>query len=654
MLTLEGVGRTVAGRTLFENVVFTIHPHDRVGLVGPNGAGKTSLLRLVAGRDEPDAGRVLRRATLKVAFLPQEVETEIAGEAPLIEAALAAAADVRELGDECHRLADEMARAAADPAAVERLSELTREYGERRALFEWFGGDHLEARAKVVLGGLGFGAQDFHRAVRTFSGGWRMRAMMARLLLSGADLLLLDEPTNHLDLDALAWLENHLAGSPAAMVVVSHDRVFLDKVATKVADLVRSHLRVTPGGYSAWVKARAAEREQTVKRRRRLDREAERLSAFVERFHAKATKAAAARDKARLLGQVQAEQMQLEVDPARDWEFRWPDPPACPDLLVRMERVRKSYGAHTVLSDVTLEIRRGRRLAVMGPNGAGKTTLLRLLGGELLPEAGRREFAPGLVVGHFAQHQLEVFDPQRTVFDEAAVGAAGRKPEQIRRALGTMGLGDLHVDRPVATLSGGERARLALAKLLLREANLLLLDEPTNHLDLPLREGLETALAEWPGTLLVVSHDRTFLDRLTRGVLAVEDGAVVPLDGGWQEWLAWRAEGAAERAGRRNGEPEAAHERSRAGRRARAEALQERGRKLRPLREELARVETAVARAEARLNEVDRELADPGVHSDGARMRALAREREALEVELRRLYPAWEEAARALETAEQT
>ncbi len=654
MLTLDSVGRTVAGRTLFTGLTWTVHARERIGLVGPNGSGKTSLLRLVAGLDEPDEGRVARSSGLRVAYLPQEVETEIGGDAPLLEAALAAAGEIRALGDECHRLADEMTdlatRAAADEAATERLHRVSDLYGERRALFEWFGGDQIEAKARAVLGGLGFATDDFARPVKTFSGGWRMRALMARLLLSGADLLLLDEPTNHLDLDALAWLENHLASTPAAMLVVSHDRVFLDKVANRIADLVRGRLRVTNGGYAAWVRARENERELAEKRDLALRKDEERLSDFVERFRYKATKAAAAQERLRMLEAVREERAQIEVDPARRFRFRWPDPPPAPDLLLRLSGIRKRYGDKTVLENVDLEIRQGQRIALMGPNGAGKTTLLRIVNGDLLPDGGRREAGAGLLIGSFAQHQLEAMDGGAPVIDEAARGAVGRKPEDVRRALGTLGLGDLHVDRPVRTLSGGERARLAMARLLLRPSNLLLLDEPTNHLDLPLREALERALAEWPGTLLVVSHDRAFLDKVTNATIAVEGGVAERLDGGWSLWLDWRAQRAAAAAPAESAG--AVHERSREGRRQRAEALQERRRRLRPLEERVRSLESAIHEAEERLVAIDAALADPAVHADGAKMKELAQAREVTEARIASLYPEWEAAAQVLHAEE--
>ncbi len=653
MLVLENVSRIVPGRVLFEQVHLVVHPGDRLGLVGPNGSGKTSLLRVIAGLDEPTDGRVIRRPGLRVAYLPQEVESEADAGTPLLEVALAGADDVRALGRELARLEEELSALGAGGGPAGRLAEISERYGELRALYEWFGGDALEARARQVLSGLGFRPDELERPLGTFSGGWRMRALMARLLLSGADLLLLDEPTNHLDLEALAWLEAHLAASPAALLVVSHDRVFLDRVVRKVVDLVRGRLRVTTGGYTAWLAARRREREEVARRDRQLAREEERLARFVTRFGAKATKAAQAKDKERLLEQVRARRAALSMDPAAEVRIRVPDPPRAPDPLVVLEGAAKRFGSRQVFAGVDLVLRPGDRLAVLGPNGSGKTTLLRLLAGEILPDEGRREASRGVVVGRFAQHQLETMDPECTVLEELARGAPGRRPEELRAALGALGLGAGHVERRVATLSGGERARLALARLFLHPSNLLLLDEPTNHLDLPLREALEEALAAWPGTLVVVSHDRAFLARLAREVLVVEGGRVERLAGGWQAFVARRAArgaGVPSREGEgAEGAARPVHERSREARRRRAREREERNRRLAPLRREVARLEEEIQAAEEALRDVDGGLADPANHGDGARMATLARERERLEEELRRLYAAWEDAAARLE-----
>ncbi len=648
MLVLQGLTRGVGERTLFEDIHWTVHRGERIGLVGPNGCGKSTLLRIIAGHDEPERGRVLLRGGARVAYLPQEVEAEVRRDTSVLEAALEGADELRALGTALDELAETMARLAEQEDQAKELERVSEEYGQRRAVFEWAGGDQLESRAQSVLSGLGFAVEEFSRPVSELSGGWRMRVLMARMLLSGADILLLDEPTNHLDLDALAWLEEHLANSPAAVIVVSHDRVFLDRIANRIADLVGTRLRVTTGAYSAWVAARALEREQTEARAVRLAEEEARLQRFVERFGAKQTKASQANDRKKVLAKVREERAKLAYDPSVSWSLRWPEAPPCSDPLIQLEGLSCGYDSRTVLADLGLEIRRGERLAVLGPNGAGKTTLLRVLCGELLPTRGRKRSAQGLVIGRFAQHQLDTMDAKRSVLEQLDNDAPGHTPERLRAALGALGLGASHVERAVETLSGGERARLALARLMLSPASLLLLDEPTNHLDLPLREALEAALAAWKGTLIVVSHDRAFLSRLTTATLVVDEQGVRRLDGGWQAWLAERS---AARAPEVTAEGPS-HAKSRAGRRARAEALRERSQRLRPLRERVATLERAIAEAEERRDAIDVELARPDAYGDGARLKALNGERGELVRRLGTIEVEWAEAAEELEALE--
>jgi ATP-binding cassette subfamily F protein 3 len=479
-----------------------------------------------------------------------------------------------------------------------------------------------------------------------------MRALMGRMLLSGAEVLLLDEPTNHLDLDALAWLEAQLGRTPAAVIVVSHDRVFLDRVVNRIAHLSRERIRIWPGNYSAWSARRAAERAADGERERKLAAEETRLQEFVDRFRYKATKAAQAQERLKLLEGVQAERAAITLEHDRSWRLALAEPPASGDPVVQLHGVEKRFGDKCVLHGVDLTLRRGERLAVMGANGAGKTTLLRLIGGELFPERGRRLLGSGVTIGRFAQHQLEAMEPDRTVLEEALATAPGKRPEQVRQALGALGIGNVHVERRIRSLSGGERARVALARLVLNPSVVLLLDEPTNHLDLTMREALESGLAAWPGTLLVVSHDRAFLSAVTHGTLAVEAGLVERIAPGWESFLAWRAS-------RRAAAPSAASDQAAGGasaanereaRRQRAEAVQQRSRRLRPLKAELDQVERQIHDDEARQRTIDDQFADPAVSSDGERMRALVAERAAISTRLPTLYSRWEQLSVEIES----
>ena len=651
MLFLEEITREVRGRALFSGLKWTIHPGERIGLVGPNGSGKTTLLRIMAGRDEPDGGRVRKRKDLRIAYLPQEVESETSSDRPLIDAVLAGADRVRQIEMAMRALEDAMVEADA-AGEEEELLRLTGLYGEQRALFEWAGGDDLTGRARSILGGLGFAREEQDFPISTFSGGWRMRALMARMLLSGADLLLLDEPTNHLDLEALTWLETHLAASPAALVVVSHDRVFLDRVVGKIADLVRHRLRLTTGGYAKWYAAREAERLDASRRDEKLAKQEAHLARFVERFRYKASKARQAQSRIKAMEKIRSERESLDADEQVRTTFRWPDPPRSPDVQITLEGVGHGYGDKRVFSGVDVVIRMGERIAIHGPNGAGKSTLLKILSGEIVATEGRRIVGHGTTIGTFAQHHLERFDPEKEVREAAEEASPGSVPQDVRRALGAMGLDEEHFGRTVATLSGGERARLALARLLLVPAAVLLLDEPTNHLDLPLREALEEALADWPGTLIVVSHDRAFLSRLTTRHLRVADGAVHVREGTEANAISTCRTGEIDAEAEK--ETKVLPEQSREARRARARATQERSRLLAPLKRILEESEQKVSELETRLEEIDAEMVRPEVLCDGDRMRRLTRMREELNAEVKRCTKAWEDAAERMEEIEET
>ncbi|MGD8374957.1 MAG: ABC-F family ATP-binding cassette domain-containing protein [Acidobacteriota bacterium] len=635
MIRLERVRRQFGPRVLFEDLSWLIPEGARLGLVGPNGAGKTTLLRLVAGLDRPDDGTVVRAKRVRVGYLPQEVEAAAAG--TVLAAVLDGAAEWRGLEGRVRELEERMARTApGDPEAA----VLSAAYGEARQRFEHLGGERIEARAREILGGLGVPVARFAEPLRALSGGWRMRVILARLLLGEPDLLLLDEPTNHLDLEAIAWLEAYLDGREGAFVVVSHDRFFLNRMVRGIVELETGRLRSFAGGYDAYLDERESRRAAAVKAARQQARELTKTQRFIERFRYKNTKARQVQSRIRALSKVE------RVDAPRrrrSLRFGFPPAPRSGDTVARLEGVRKAYGATVVYPELDLLLRRGDRVALVGANGAGKSTLLRLLAGTERPDAGTVELGHNVLVRHFAQHHLESLDPGRTVLEEVERVAPDDLRPGLRSLLGRFLFSGNDVDKRVGILSGGERARLALARLLVVPANLLLLDEPTNHLDLPSREVLEDALAEYDGTLVVVSHDRYFINRTLTSIAEVGDGRVDVQPGDYDTFLercaARQAAGATGVAAATGPRPEGDR---RAERRAEAEERNRRYRERRALEDRLAPLEDEIAGLEERLRTLTDSQADPVVYASPDRAAEVAREKRRVEEELADRYSRWE------------
>ncbi|MGH9750896.1 MAG: ribosomal protection-like ABC-F family protein, partial [Candidatus Polarisedimenticolia bacterium] len=513
---MSGVIRQYGVHEVLRGVDWAIPPRARVGLVGPNGAGKTTLLRLIAGLEEPDRGTLDSLRGTTIGYLPQEGAR--LPEGTLLEALLAPFSAVAAMEAEMERVHHEMATADGD-----RLERLTRRAGELQTRYEAAGGFDLEARARAILGGLGFAPGDHARPLREFSGGYRMRAALGALLLLRPDYLLLDEPTNHLDLEAVAWLENFLPDVPSALVVVSHDRTFLNRLATSIAEVERGRVRVWPGNYDAFREAKEAAREQAARKAASEAHRVEEVERFIERFRYKATKARQVQSRIKMLEKMERTEVMAE-DHA--WRFTFPPVSRSAQRVALLSGVRKGFGGPDVLRELDLEIWRGDRIALVGPNGCGKSTLLQVVAGRLLPEAGTVEIGEKVVLHYFAQHVLETLTAGRTVLEELQAWVPGRSQGQLRSLLGIFQFSGDDVFKRVEVLSGGEKNRLALARLCLDPGNFLLLDEPTNHLDLPTQEALEAALAGFGGTLLFVSHDRYFINRVASRVAAFQDGRV--------------------------------------------------------------------------------------------------------------------------------
>jgi ATP-binding cassette, subfamily F, member 3 len=529
MIQLQCLSKSYGERTLLDSVTWQVGDRDRVGLCGPNGAGKTTLLRMLAGLDEPDSGEILTPNALTVGYLPQDGLSH-SGRTVFDEASLALKPllDIKaEMHDLEHRLGD-----ASLPEDVH--DQLLHRYSELQDRFRIADGYQLELKVATVLRGLGFAPTDFDQATDHLSGGWQMRLALAKLLLSQPGLLLLDEPTNHLDLEARNWLEGYLDAYPHSVIVVSHDRYFLDAVVTRIADLSLRTITDYVSNYSRYLEERDARLERLREAKRRQDEEIERVQQFIDRFRYQATKAAQVQSRVKALEKIE----RIEVPPERKRiHFQFPAAAKSGRTVLELKGARKAYGDKVVLAAADLLVERGDRIALVGPNGAGKSTLMRLLSGESTLDAGTRVLGHQVVIQYFAQDEAVRLDPDLTVYETLASGSPNQMIPAIRNVLGGFLFSGDDVYKKAGVLSGGERTRLAVARMLLRPSNTLLLDEPTNHLDLDSKEVLLEALADYGGTMVFVSHDRYFVERLATKIVEVGDGRAVLYPGTYIEFL---------------------------------------------------------------------------------------------------------------------
>jgi len=646
-------------KVVLDGASFTVGPHDRIGLVGANGTGKSSLLRILAGAAHPDSGELVFRRGARAGYLPQDVAT--LPDLPLVEAVLSSVPGRRAL-EERMLQAEAALAAAREPAEQLELSQALAELHEELDHFEEH---HGRVRAERILGGLGFSEEDLLRPARTFSGGWKMRAALAGLLLTDPDLLLLDEPTNHLDVPTQEWFEGFLRGTRRALLLVSHDREFLNRQIDRVISLEPEGLRAWAGDYDDYRRLRAEEEERLLAQAKRQAAKRAQLETFIERFGAKATKAAQAKSKEKQLERM--EEIRT-LDHRATLRFRFAEAPRSGREVLRIERLSKAFGPKVVYRALDATVQRGERVAVIGPNGAGKSTLLKLVAGELAPDGGEVKLGHSVVAGYYAQHHFErgehdgdgafrtfgTLDPDRTVLDTLWDLVPDQGEAYVRGVAGSFLFSGDDVDKKIGVLSGGERARVALAKLLLRPANLLLLDEPTNHLDLDSSEALIEALRGYAGTLVFVSHNRSFVNQLATVVWEVKDGGVLPFPGNLDDWwyhqrqLAEAAAASASPSPARTGEQPAPPASDKDRRRAEADARNARYRLERPLREEIERLEARIAALEAEERETTAALADPALYADFARAKPLIDRQRAAKEELEARYAEWESAQERL------
>ena len=529
MIQLSSLTKSFGERVLLENVTWQISQGERVGLCGPNGAGKTTLLKMLAGFDEPDAGAVTKPNALTVGYLPQDGLAH-AGHTILDEAS-SAFGQLLAVKAEMHHIEARLGDASVPQEEHDALLE---RYSGLQDRFRIEDGYNIDLKVATVLRGLGFSDAQFAQPTDSLSGGWQMRLALAKLLLGRPTLLLLDEPTNHLDLDARNWLEEYLNAYPGAVILVSHDRFFLDAVVTRIADLNLRVLTDYHGNYSHYIVERDARMDQLRKAKREQDEEIARVKMFIDRFRYQATKASQVQSRIKMLDKV----VPIEAPPERKRiHFTFPSCAKSGRTVFDLKDIRKAYGDNVIFSHANLHIERGDRLALVGPNGAGKSTLMRMLSGVEAPDRGTREEGHQVVMQYFAQDEATRLDPKLTVYETLAAGSPNDMVPAIRNILGGFLFSGDDVHKKVRVLSGGERTRLAVARMLLRPSNTLLLDEPTNHLDLDSKDILLEALEDFGGTLIFVSHDRYFVEKLATKIVEIGHGDAPVFPGTYPEFL---------------------------------------------------------------------------------------------------------------------
>lgn len=511
MLTISKVSKAYGGRTLFSDVSLQVNRAERIGLVGPNGAGKSTLFSLILKESSPDEGTVVLQRGSTIGYLPQE--SAPTGNETVLELAMAVTPQMGEL--------------------LQRIK--SEDDHEAHGLFAELGGYQLEPKAKRILSGLAFRESDFHRQARTMSGGWIMRAHLARLLVQEPDLLMLDEPTNHLDLESLVWFQNYLRNYPGAILMISHDREFLNSLVDSIIDIQHRKVHRFSGNYDDYLAQRAARDEQHLAAYKNQQREIQSLQEFADRFRAKASKASQAQSKLKQIERM--EKLEAPVQDDKKIKFRFPQPPRSGLKAITLEGIHHAYGDLKVYNGIDFNAERGQCTVLVGPNGAGKSTLLKILAGTIPFQAGTRELGHNVKVGYFAQHRVEMLSSSKSILQEVMDMDNPVSEQTARTVLGSFLFRQDDVFKSVAVLSGGEKSRLALVKLLLDPPNLLLMDEPTTHLDMASIDALIGALKQFEGTLIFISHDVYFIRALASSVLHISAGQLTPYAGDYQYYL---------------------------------------------------------------------------------------------------------------------
>ncbi|MGD2089014.1 MAG: ATP-binding cassette domain-containing protein [Candidatus Aminicenantes bacterium] len=657
MLQIKDLHYSIGDRQLLSGVNWNIQPGRHAALIGPNGIGKTTLLRIIIGELEYSGGRVLKSKEYRIGYLPQE-EISVKG-TTVLETVMAGQKEIARLEKQMTDLHDTLN--TSDPDDRKREDILNR-LGHLEHRYRALDGYHIEALAKKILSGLGFREIDFSRPLTEFSGGWRMRAYLALLLVQQPDLLLLDEPTNHLDLPSLEWLEQYLLDFPGSIVVVSHDRFFIDRIAQEIIELDRGKLGKYPGNYHVYESQKEQKETLLLKKWKEQKEERERQERFINRFRYKNTKAKQVQSRIKQLAKM--ETMEIEPPPQhRQLDFGLSVEVSSYNDVLTIENLFFKYDNEWVLKNIDLNIYRGDKVCLVGPNGAGKTTLTRLIVGQLQSRQGRIKTGERTYTGYYAQHQVDTLDLENTVYDEVVATVATGLVPKIRDILGIFQFSGDDIYKKIKVLSGGEKARVSLAKILISPVNFLIMDEPTNHLDKFAREALERALVRYNGTLLLISHDRYFLDKIVNRTIEIRSGSILEYDGNYSYYMQKRetarileSKATPEAAGTRTAKEAPANvskapagKKSKEQKKLEAEARQAVSRERNRLQREVKKLEENIDRLEKRKDELETQMAQPDTYNNGELAVRLQKEYAAVNKELNLCNLCWEQTSNQLE-----